>query len=115
MKHLILISFAFLMCLTGCVNYRPLSSANAIAWDGLGEDPNRPRKKAFLTRSRNDAVERNEDRQTQQLSGLHPFSREWWGLYEDIEAARDAKLAEKLVICRKCGMEGGAQITGVIQ
>lgn len=66
------------------------------AWDGAGEDPNRPR--AALRSTRTAAA--SERRRSQ--AGLQPYSKEWWQAQDSTEAEQDARVNRSLVICRGC-------------
>ncbi|AWM01405.1 hypothetical protein [Bradyrhizobium amphicarpaeae] len=66
------------------------------AWDGAGEDPNRPRAASRPTR----AAARSEPDRSQ--AGLQPRSKEWWQAQDASEAEQDARVNRSLVICRGC-------------
>jgi hypothetical protein len=66
------------------------------AWDGAGEDPNRPRAASEPTRT----AARSERNRSQ--AGLQPYSKEWWQAQDGIEAEQDAKVNRSLVICQGC-------------
>jgi hypothetical protein len=66
------------------------------AWDGAGEDPNRPRAASKPTRT----AARSERNRLQ--AGLQPYSKEWWQAQDGIEAEQDAKVNRSLVICQGC-------------
>jgi hypothetical protein len=46
------------------------------------------------------------------LATLRPYSREWFALYEDIEAEEDKRIKGKLVICRGCFSKPDEDSTG---
>lgn len=66
------------------------------AWDGAGEDPNRPRAASRPTRN----LARSERAASQ--AGLQPQSKEWWQAQDASEAEQDARLNRSLVICQGC-------------
>lgn len=65
------------------------------AWDGAGEDPNRPREASHPRRTAAGSQITSQAR-------LQPHSNEWWQAQEASEAERDAKLNRSLVICKGC-------------
>lgn len=66
------------------------------AWDGAGEDPNRPRAASQPTRA---AVHSERSRSQ---AGLQPYSKEWWQAQDGTEAEQDARVNRSLVICQDC-------------
>lgn len=66
------------------------------AWDGAGEDPNRPRAAAPSPRM----AAGSEPRRSQ--AGLQPYSKEWWQAQDSTEAEQDDRVNRSLVICRGC-------------
>lgn len=66
------------------------------AWDGAGENPNRPYAASQPARTAGRA-ERNGSQ-----AGLQPHSKEWWQAQDDSEAEQDAKVNRSLVICQGC-------------
>jgi hypothetical protein len=72
-----------------------------IAWDGLGQDPNRPHravKHVQVSSVADDAVSIRE----QVMASLRPYSAAWWVVHDEIEADQSNRLARKLIICRGC-------------
>jgi hypothetical protein len=65
------------------------------AWDGAGEDPNRPHPATQPAR----AAARSERERSQ--AGLQPASKEW-GQHDGSEAEQDARVNRSLVICQGC-------------
>ena len=63
------------------------------AWDGAGEDPNRPHAASQPTR----AAERNRSQ-----AELQPPSKERWQAQGGSEAELDARVNRSLVICQGC-------------
>lgn len=68
------------------------------AWDGAGEDPNRPHPAAEPSR----AVRAVASERTRSQAGLQPYSKEWWQAQDGIEAEQDARVNRSLVICQGC-------------
>ncbi|MDX3970027.1 MAG: hypothetical protein QHD01_25980 [Bradyrhizobium sp.] len=66
------------------------------AWDGAGEDPNRPRAASQPART----AARSERNRSQ--AGVQPYSKEWWQAQDGVEAEQDAKVNRSLVICQGC-------------
>jgi hypothetical protein len=101
MARHILVLLSFCAALAGCAS-APAAERRPIAWDGLGQDPNR----AAVTRRRvaNHAAPENDPNQERQrvLSTLRPYSDAWWAVHDEIEAENDRQLGSKLVICRSC-------------
>lgn len=71
------------------------------AWDGLGQNPNRPRSHRVSRQSSTLAQDSNLQREAV-LAELRPYSAEWWVVHDEIETDREAKIARKLVICHGC-------------
>jgi len=65
------------------------------AWDGAGEDPNRPH-----AASRPRTAVRSERDNSQ--AGLQPHSKEWWQAQDGSDAEQDARVNRSLVICQGC-------------
>jgi len=63
------------------------------AWDGAGENPNRPGDTSR-------AAARSERNRSQ--AGLQPSSKEWRQAKDGIEAEQDARVNRSLVICQGC-------------
>jgi hypothetical protein len=102
--------FLLTLALSGCAAHSarlpPSQSQNSIAWDGLGEDPNKPHRRPAVRRHHIAApvpdtatVEREKV-----LATLRPYSTAWWAVHDEIEDAQERKLSRKIVICRGCGM-----------
>ena len=115
MARYILVLLSFCAALAG---YASASAAERrpIAWDGLGQDPNRPavtkRRLANHTASESDP---NGERQ-RVLATLRPYSDAWWGVKDEIEAENDKQLGSKLVICRSCVTQPPVEdVTGSIR
>jgi hypothetical protein len=71
----------------------PAYKPTRYAWDGAGEDPNRPGNASR-------AVAGSERNRSQ--AGLQPSSREGWQAQDGIEAEHDARVNRSLVICQGC-------------
>jgi len=86
---------------TARMSFDPSPRPQMFAWDGSGLDPNRPRvkvKRAAVPANEDDANRKRE----QVFTSLRPYSAAWWAIHEEIEADRDKRLAQKLVICGGC-------------
>jgi hypothetical protein len=84
-----------------------------IAWDGLGQDPNRPLrvvKHVQVSSVADDAVSKRE----QVMASLRPYSAAWWVVHDEIEADQSNRLARKLIICRGCLNQSADEHTGGI-
>ncbi|PIS99639.1 hypothetical protein TSA1_01830 [Bradyrhizobium nitroreducens] len=96
---LLLLSLALAGCAVGPQAHLASDSAfrpGRLAWDGAGEDPNRPRVASQPTRN----LARSEGTRSQ--AGLQPQSKEWWQAQDASEAEQDARLNRSLVICQGC-------------
>jgi hypothetical protein len=91
----------FCATLMGCV-VAPAQERRPIAWDGLGQDPNRPYviKRRVATQAPA-ASDPNQERE-RVLGTLRPYSAAWWAIHDEIEAENDRQLGTKLVICPRC-------------
>ncbi|WP_407185588.1 hypothetical protein [Bradyrhizobium centrosematis] len=106
--------------LLGCA-VAPAQERRPIAWDGLGQDPNkaasRPRiAKRRAANSAPAAKDPNLERE-RVLGTLRPYSEAWWAVYDAIEAENDKQLGAKLVICPRCVQSSpqGEETTGSIR
>ncbi|GGI20165.1 hypothetical protein [Bradyrhizobium guangdongense] len=101
MARHILVLLSFCAALAGCAS-APAAERRPIAWDGLGQDPNRPAvTKRRLANQAAPESDPNLERQ-KVLSTLRPYSDAWWAVHDEIEAENDRQLGSKLVICRIC-------------
>jgi hypothetical protein len=99
---LLLLSLALAGCAVGPQAHLASDAAfkpARLAWDGAGEDPNRPRTAADPSRTAR-AVAASERSRSQ--AGLAPYSKEWWQAQDGIEAEQDARVNRSLVICQGC-------------
>ncbi|MDD1519209.1 hypothetical protein DCG74_35550 [Bradyrhizobium sp. WBAH42] len=97
--------------LTGCAT-GPLTRSRAIAWDGLGRNPNLPYMARRMTSSPI-PYEHNKERE-RVLIDLRPYSEAWWAVHDEIEAENDRQLSRKLVICHGCLTHPPSDSTGSI-
>jgi hypothetical protein len=100
MRHgFVLLSFC--AALMGCT-VAPAQERRPIAWDGLGQNPNRP--SVVKRRVTNQAPTRSDPNQERErvLGTLRPYSAAWWAIHDEIEAENDRQLGTKLVICPRC-------------
>jgi hypothetical protein len=96
-----LVLLSFCAALAGCVTALA-AERRPIAWDGLGQDPNRPTvAKRRLANHASPESDPNLERQ-RVLATLRPYSDAWWAVHDEIEAENDKQLGSKLVICRSC-------------
>ncbi|MDA9477530.1 hypothetical protein XI03_24195 [Bradyrhizobium sp. CCBAU 65884] len=99
------ILLTFCTALLGCAA-APAQERRPIAWDGLGQDPNKGsnRPHAAKRRATNPAPAASDPNQERQrvLGTLRPYSEAWWAVHDEIEAENDKQLGTKLVICPRC-------------
>lgn len=87
--------------LVGCTG-ATAQERRPMAWDGLGQDPNRP---AATKRhgAKQAPAETDPNRERERVLGtLRPYSDAWWVVHDEIEAEKDRQLGSKLVICPRC-------------
>jgi len=95
------ILLTFCAALAGCTA-APAAERRPIAWDGLGQDPNRH---AVTKRRLVDHAPAESDPNLERqrvLATLRPYSDAWWAVHDEIEAESDRQLGSKLVICPRC-------------
>jgi hypothetical protein len=95
------ILLTFCAALAGCTA-STAQERRPIAWDGLGQNPNRPvvTKRRLTNRT---PAERDPNRERERVLGtLRPYSDAWWAVHDEIETENDKQLGSKLVICRRC-------------
>jgi len=117
------ILLTFCTALLGCA-VAPAQERRPIAWDGLGQDPNKSAaKKSRPHNAKRQAAspapaasDPNQERE-RVLGTLRPYSEAWWAVYDAIEAERDKQLGTKLVICPSCVQPPpqGEDVTGSIR
>lgn len=108
----------------GCA-VAPAQERRPIAWDGLGQDPNKHPNKAShhrsVTKQRAASPAPAQDNPNQErqrvLGTLRPYSEAWWAVHDEIEAENDRQLGTKLVICPRCVQQPSADddVTGSIR
>lgn len=115
MDRHILVLLSFCAALAGCAN-APAAERRPLAWDGLGQNPNRPAiTKRRLANHAAPASDPNVERQ-RVLGTLRPYSDAWWAVQDEIEAEKDRQLGSKLVICGSCvAQPPGEDVTGSIR
>lgn len=115
MARQILVLLSFCAALAGYAS-APAAERRPIAWDGLGQDPNRPAvTKRRLANRAAPASDPNLERQ-RVLDTLRPYSDAWWAVQDEIEAENDRQLGSKLVICRSCVTQPPSKdVTGSIR
>lgn len=95
------IVLTFCTALIGCAD-APAQERRSLAWDGLGQDPNRPPVvKRRATAGASAASDPNQERE-KVLGTLRPYSEAWWAVHDEIQAENDRRLGNKLVICPRC-------------
>ncbi|EJN12525.1 hypothetical protein PMI42_04183 [Bradyrhizobium sp. YR681] len=106
----------FCAALMGCAA-APAQERRPIAWDGLGQNPNRPVvTKRRVTNPAPGQTDPNQERE-RVLGTLRPYSDAWWAVHDEIEAENDRQLGTKLVICPRCVQPSppGEDVTGSIR
>lgn len=93
----------FCAALMGCA---VAQERRPIAWDGLGQDPNKSSNRPHIAKRRATnpapaASDSNRERE-RVLGTLRPYSEAWWAVHDEIEAENDRQLGTKLVICPRC-------------
>ena len=113
---LILVPIALAGCASSVtrVEIETSKAPRTIAWDGLGQDPNRTRR--AVTRIQATAVVEDDATRKREevIASLRPYSAAWWAVHDEIEAERERRLARKLVICRGCLDPSGEEHTASI-
>ncbi|MBB4263235.1 MULTISPECIES: hypothetical protein [unclassified Bradyrhizobium] len=99
------ILLTFCTALLGCA-VAPAQERRPIAWDGLGQDPNKASHRPHVAKRRATnpapaAADPNQERE-RVLGTLRPYSDAWWAVHDEIEAENDKQLGTKLVICPRC-------------
>lgn len=114
------ILLTFCTALLGCA-VAPAQERRPIAWDGLGQDPNKVSNRSHAAKRRATnlapaATDPNQERQ-RVLGTLQPYSEAWWAVHGEIEAENDRKLGTKLVICPRCvqAPQQSEDVTGSIR
>jgi hypothetical protein len=115
MMRKVFVLLSFCAVLVGCA-VAPAQERRPIAWDGLGQDPNRPPvTKRRITNRAPAAIDSNQERE-KVLATLRPYSDAWWAVQDAIEAENDRKIGSKLVICRSCVAQRPSEdVTGSIR
>ena len=112
-----IVALAMSIVLAGCASdtFHGSSAArsNLVAWDGLGRDPNRPKKAMLRQALSRPLIDLNAERE-KTLTTLRPYSEAWWAVHDEIEAELDRQLAQKLIICRSCLPDGSNETTGSV-
>ena len=71
------------------------------AWDGLGQDPNKPLRNTKRMMRLPARPDPNAERK-KVLNTLEPYSAAWWIVHDAIEAEEQRRVNNKIVICRAC-------------
>ncbi|MBR0710742.1 hypothetical protein [Bradyrhizobium liaoningense] len=115
MRHgLFLLTFC--AALMGCA-VAPAQERRPIAWDGLGQNPNRSHVTKRRAASPAPAQDNPNQERERVLATLRPYSEAWWAVHDEIEAENDKQLGTKLVICPRCvqAPSSGEDVTGSIR
>ncbi|WP_262048295.1 hypothetical protein [Bradyrhizobium sp. Bra78] len=111
------ILLTFCATLMGCA-VAPAQERRPIAWDGLGQDPNRPSVTKRRVASQAPAERDSNQERERVLGTLRPYSEAWWVVHDEIEAENDRQLGTKLVICPRCvpsAPSPGIDVTGSVR
>ena len=95
------ILLTFCAALAGCTA-APAAERRPIAWDGLGQNPNRPAVTKHRAANQTPAESDPNQERERVLGTLRPYSDAWWAVHDEIEAENDRQLGSKLVICPRC-------------
>ena len=108
--HLVLLVLA--LSVSACANSPPTDAptpARRVAKPYLTTDKPLTRSrtdrfKRIATGDATNAVSADEEnlKREETLRRLTPNSTAWWAVYDEIEAAKDRQLRQRLVICRGC-------------
>jgi len=111
----VFVLLSFCAVLMGCAA-APAQERRPIAWDGLGQDPNRPPvTKRRVTDRAPGSIDPNQERE-KVLATLRPYSDAWWAVRDEIEAENDRQIGSKLLICRACVTHAPSEdVTGSIR
>jgi hypothetical protein len=96
------------LLVSGCASAPPPPpfSGGRFAWDGLGQNPNKPvrhkrRPTMVLASNKADKPDPNAERE-KVLGTLRAYSAAWWAVQDEIEAEEQKRINAKIVICRAC-------------
>ncbi|MBR1175151.1 hypothetical protein JQ617_14370 [Bradyrhizobium sp. KB893862 SZCCT0404] len=111
-----LVLLTFCATLMGCAA-APAQERRPIAWDGLGQNPNRAHVTKRRTANPTPVKDNPNQERERVLATLRPYSEAWWAVHDEIEAENDRKLGTKLVICPRCvgSPPPGDEVTGSIR
>ncbi|MGX1319861.1 hypothetical protein AB7M17_003314 [Bradyrhizobium sp. USDA 377] len=106
----------FCAALMGCAD-APAQERRPIAWDGLGQNPNRTHATKRRAATPLPAQDNPNQERERVLATLRPYSEAWWAVHDEIEAENDKQLGTKLVICPRCVQPSppGEDVTGSIR
>jgi hypothetical protein len=115
-RHFLVALIAMHFVAVGCASAQAPVSGR-FAWDGLGQDPNKPLRHAKRMMRLPAKPDPNAERK-KVLNTLEPYSAAWWIVHDEIEAEEQRRVNNKIVICRACaptaspeGHTGSAQST----
>jgi len=99
-RHFLVTLIAMTFVAAGCASAQaPLGGP--VAWDGLGQDPNKPlrnTKRMMRLPAKPDPIAERQ----KALNSLQPYSAAWWAVHDEIEAEEQRRVNKKIVICRAC-------------
>ena len=99
-RHFLVALIAMSFVVVGCASAQaPLGGL--FAWDGLGQDPNKPLRNTKRMMRLPAKPDPNAERQ-KVLNALQPYSAAWWVVHDEIEAEEQSRINKKIVICRAC-------------
>jgi len=84
----------------GCASAQAPESV-PFAWDGLGQDPNKPLRNTKRVVRLPAKPDPNAGRR-KMLNTLEPYSAAWWIVHDEIEAEEQRRVNNRIVICRAC-------------
>jgi hypothetical protein len=99
-RHLLVALIAMSFAVASCASAQAPVGGH-FAWDGLGQDPNKPLRNAKRVMRLPAKPDPNAERQ-KVLNTLQPYSAAWWAIHEEIEAEEQRRVNKKIVICRTC-------------
>jgi hypothetical protein len=99
-RHFLVALIAMHFVAVGCASAQA-PVGGRFAWDGLGQDPNKPLRNAKRIMRLPAKPDSNAARQ-RVLNSLQPYSAAWWIVHDEIEAEEQRFVNKKIVICRAC-------------
>jgi hypothetical protein len=101
------------LLVSGCASAPPPAGGGRFAWDGLGQDPNKPAphaRRPMVAAPPRVAVKPDPNLEREKvLATFQPYSSAWWAVRDEIDAEEHRRINEKIVICRSCLRSAHAQ------